>query len=378
MSTLECPVIPVVLEKHPNADSLSIVKVFGWQVIVKTENFQTVNLAAYIPVNSLLSNEPEFEGFVQKRVKAIRLRGIYSEGILIPARPHWKLNDNVVQELGVTKYEPPEPILMQTEDTSAPDGFHCYTEIENFRRYPDKFIVGEEVVITEKIHGANARFLYVNTQKSPMIPVTENETVLKRLLLQACDSLSAEGIIVILAPVFKNNELSIWYANNSDFQFGQFYVGSHRNCKKANERNLWWKAAFQYDLEDKLRHIPNHLVFGEVFGNVQDLKYNAKPNELFLAIFDVFAGNRYLDYDEFVSFAKNIEVPIAPLIYRGPWNPDLISLTEGSSLWPGANNIREGIVIRPVKERYDPEIKRVILKVVSQQYLLRKGGSEKH
>ena len=373
MSTLECPVVPVNLEKHQNADSLSVVKVFGWQVIVKTENFQNVSLAAYIPVDSVLSNEKEFEGFPQKRVKSVRLRGIYSEGILIPARPHWNLGDNVADELKITKYEPPEPIMMQTEDCSAPNGFHCYTEIENFRRYPDKFIVGEEVVITEKIHGANARFLYTSSHK--MLSVTENEKKLTELLLEACSDLEGEGILR------DGDELSNWYDNNRDNY--KLYVGSHRNCKKksvhihrffTDERNLWWKAAIKHNIEEKLKSFPNYLVFGEVFGQVQDLKYNAKQNELFLAIFDVFADNRYLDYDEFVSFAKSIDIPTAPLVYRGPWNPDLVNLAEGNSLWPGASNIREGIVIRPTKERYDPEIKRVILKVVSQQYLLRKGA----
>ncbi len=363
MSTLECPVIPVVLTRHPNADSLSIVKVFGWQVIVKTENFQNVSLAAYIPVDSMLSNEKEFEGFPQKRVKSVRLRGQYSEGILIPARPHWNLGDNVADELKITKYEPPEPIMMQTEDCSSPHNFHCYTEIENFRRYPNKFIMGEEVIISEKIHGANARFLYSTSRK--MLSITESEKKLTELLLESCSDLEGEGIL-------RDGELADWYYNNRDNN--QLYVGSHRNCKKRDDRNLWWKAAFTYNLENKLRNFPDYLFFGEVFGNVQDIRYGAKNNELFLAIFDVFTDNKYLDYDEFVSFAKSIDIPTAPLVYRGPWNPDLVNLAEGNSLWPGASNIREGIVIRPVKERYDPEIKRVILKVVSQQYLLRKGG----
>ena len=42
------------LEKHPNADTLSIVKVKGWQCIVKTDEFKDVKLAAYIPIDSLI------------------------------------------------------------------------------------------------------------------------------------------------------------------------------------------------------------------------------------------------------------------------------------------------------------------------------------
>jgi hypothetical protein len=42
---------------------------------------------------------------------------------------------------------------------------------------------------------------------------------------------------------------------------------------------------------------------------------------------------------------------------------------EGNSLIPGANHIREGVVIRPLKERTHLEIDRVNLKVVGNGYL---------
>jgi hypothetical protein len=38
-----------------------------------------------------------------------------------------------------------------------------------------------------------------------------------------------------------------------------------------------------------------------------------------------------------------------------------------------AVHVREGIVIRPVKERYEHDIGRVILKSVNEAYLLRGG-----
>jgi hypothetical protein len=44
------------------------------------------------------------------------------------------------------------------------------------------------------------------------------------------------------------------------------------------------------------------------------------------------------------------------------------------SIVRGAGNIREGFVVRPLKERFDGEIGRVILKYIGESYLLRKGG----
>jgi hypothetical protein len=43
-----------------------------------------------------------------------------------------------------------------------------------------------------------------------------------------------------------------------------------------------------------------------------------------------------------------------------------------------AGCIREGVVVKPVVERWNYETHRTILKLVSEAYLLRKGGSELH
>jgi hypothetical protein len=47
--------------------------------------------------------------------------------------------------------------------------------------------------------------------------------------------------------------------------------------------------------------------------------------------------------------------------------------TDGKTTFDGAH-IREGIVMKPTKERVEPELGRVILKSVSEAYLLRKGN----
>jgi len=47
----------------------------------------------------------------------------------------------------------------------------------------------------------------------------------------------------------------------------------------------------------------------------------------------------------------------------------LQALADGPSLVRGANHAREGIVIKPVKERKHWSLGRVMLKVVSNEYL---------
>jgi len=43
-----------------------------------------------------------------------------------------------------------------------------------------------------------------------------------------------------------------------------------------------------------------------------------------------------------------------------------------------AGHMREGVVVRPLHERNDPDVGRVILKSISPDYLLRNGGTELH
>jgi hypothetical protein len=47
----------------------------------------------------------------------------------------------------------------------------------------------------------------------------------------------------------------------------------------------------------------------------------------------------------------------------------VFALAEGPSLIPGANHLREGIVVKPMRERTDLEVGRVCLKVVSNAFL---------
>jgi len=59
---------------------------------------------------------------------------------------------------------------------------------------------------------------------------------------------------------------------------------------------------------------------------------------------------------------------MVPLLYRGPFDEEkAIELALGDSLL--ADHMREGVVVKPVVERQDPELGRVLLKIVSPRYL---------
>jgi ATP-dependent RNA circularization protein (DNA/RNA ligase family) len=136
---------------------------------------------------------------------------------------------------------------------------------------------------------------------------------------------------------------------------------------------MWWKVALRERLLEKLRDHPYIAIYGEVYGQVQDLKYGSKPGELKLALFDSLdtRTRHYHDEYEFVALCKALGVPRVPMLYHGPWSSDLRKLAEGNSTL--AEHIREGFVVRPVRERFEQELGgRLILKMLGEGYLLRK------
>lgn len=310
-----CDVIRIKLEPHPNADSLSLVQVGDFQCAVRTEDWKDGDLAVYIPPDSVVPETKEFE-FLGKnrRIKARKLRGEWSVGLLIPAITSAKVGDDCMEELGIIHYEPQIHGHFKTggDNEIPPQGFFPTYDVLNFRKYASRFTDGEEVIVTEKIHGANARFACVNDK---------------------------------------------------------IFCGSRKFWKKEDPDNLWWKIFGQHTaLESWLRHHQDLAVYGEIFGQVQNLKYGATAKQIFFAAFDILRGDQWLDFDE--AHKIGAPLPWVPLVYRGPFDKEkILEFAERDSSYPSANHLREGVVVKPIHERTDRKIGRVQLKVVGNRYL---------
>ena len=176
MSTLVVEVCEVkAVYPHPNADALEFITVKGWPVIVQKALGLTVGQrVVYFPPDTVMPPEladrlgiarylsplpREIDGTRKPglRVRAARLRGEPSYGTIDHAvDPAWEVGRDVRDHYGVTKFEPP---VRPTDGDALPAvaAFHRYTDIENIRNFPDVLMPGEEVVITEKLHGKNCR-----------------------------------------------------------------------------------------------------------------------------------------------------------------------------------------------------------------------------
>lgn len=339
MSTHRIDVIEIKFERHPNADALSIVRPFGYQCVVKTADWREGQLAAYIPPDYVVPlDRPEFswlkavpniikEGATEHRVRVRKFRGVMSQGLLCPAPAGSKVGDNLIDVLGIRRYTPPDNFVTGGEveaPPSTPLVIPVY-DVEAWERYRHAFGPMAKAVFTEKIHGANGRFLWDGER---------------------------------------------------------FYVGSRTEWKRESELNVWWKALRQSQaLQGFLQSHAGWIVYGEVYGKVQDLQYGVENGRYPIGVFDVWTGAAWLPFEDLTSgLPQGLLVPVLEVATRGASDTDeqwvaalhgiACRLAEGpSTLFPG--HVREGCVIRALPEATDIEIGRVQLKKVGDGYLER-------
>jgi len=315
MSEFHVEVVRVgALTKHPNADSLSITSVRGYPIIIRTGDFAEGDLAVYVPVDAVVAPNDLRFAFLgdHRRIRAKRLRGVFSMGLLTRADVGMSEGDDVAAALSITKYEPPEE--KEGGGDERDPGLLPVYDVEGLRRYPDKLVLGEEVVLTEKLHGENARYVHDGTR--------------------------------------------LW-------------VGSRTRFKLDVPSSKWWMAARKYSLTEKLAEHPNIGIYGETHGYTGGFPYGVSTGDVGLRLFDAIDVKTrcWLDADDFFALAEKLGVPTVPVLFRGPWDGELRLHAEGKSTL--APHVREGFVVRPVKERHDLEAGRILFKLHGEGFLLR-------
>ncbi|OLZ72696.1 RNA ligase [Streptomyces sp. IMTB 2501] len=353
MSTLRVTAEVLTVHEHPNADALELAQVGLYRAVVAKGAYRTGEAAVYIPEQSLLPPAlieelgltGRLAGGEANRVKAVRLRGELSQGIV--CRPNTLADVDLAraaaegtdfaERLGITKWVPPIPPTMNGDVESAPD-LLPWVDIENIQRYPDIFAPGEPVVLTEKLHGSACLLTYV----------------------------ADEGRVYVSSKGFGAKSLAL----------------------KEDPRNLYWRAVRGHGVAEAAARLAERLgarrvgIFGEVYGaGVQDLSYGAdgRRETLGYAAFDVSVevdgAVRWLDAAESLEG----ELPVVPRLYAGPYDIErVLEFASGRETVSGrALHLREGVVIRPAVERYSAVTGgRAIAKAVSPAYLTRKGGTE--
>jgi RNA ligase (TIGR02306 family) len=151
---------------HPNADKLEFVHVLGYDCLVPKGLHELADLVVLIQPDTVLPQVPWTEIYRKasaKRVKAIRLRGEWSFGIveklsLLPEATTIAEGVEVSELLNITKYEPPVPVELNAKGF-LPFGIPK-TDEERYQNLPLEEYLSKSVDVTLKVDGQSFTAYY--------------------------------------------------------------------------------------------------------------------------------------------------------------------------------------------------------------------------
>ena len=292
---------------HPAADSLDIIKVLGWQCITKRGQFSARQRVVFIPIDTLLPDAP-WSAFLKKgdkpiRLRTIKLRGEYSQGLVLPIDvlpdgvQSWNVGADVGGELGVKKYEKEVPAQLSGEAAGAfPQYLAAKTDEDNGLSNLD---LVEQVLLTQ---------------------VQQTLHITQKLDGSSCTIIVKDGVIE--------------------------HVCSRNVNLKESESNAFWKVARRAVIAGF--HEFTGIVQGELMGpGIQGNQLGLDKPTLY--VFQIKAGEWWLEARESVDRAVQMGYNHVPII-KTPMTFDhtLESLQElaDAQVLPDGKPA-EGIVVRP-------------------------------
>lgn len=354
MSAFTVEAHQLIVFPHEDADRLDVAVVGGYQAVVAKGEFKTGDVALYIPEGAVVpknilramnlwddeAGKGKLAGSRGDRVKAIRLRGVLSQGLVY--RPPVMIYEpptgvNYAEQLGITKYIAPIPTSLAGVAYTC-DGMRGYTDIEDIKKHMDWFQPGEHIFATEKRHGSMCAVLITKDDGS-------------------------------------NNTQTIHVASKSFASRGQALT--------QDEKNTYWQVLLRGEHESiamRLGLMAQSLsstwliAYGEVFGpGIQDLHYGLQQPTF--EVFDLRTEDGYWDYEDMLGLCEEHDVKTVPLVPVLTYDYEYLCDKAAANLLGGYDHVQEGLVVRPEhEERIGNE--RKIVKFINPAYLLRHGGTE--
>lgn len=351
----------------PNADAIEEVQVDGWSVVSQKGIHSAGDFVLYFEIDSFLpESDPRFasfmkfgtqtfEGVVGHRLRTKRLRGVYSQGIIIPLIEFpevatlledegtcWEGASNedllatvnakdLAELIGVVKYEKPEPANGYQGDAKG--------NFPSFLRKSDQERIQN---LYHKVQGSDE--VFAPTLKMDGSSVT----------VFCVDAKYVEEEKDRIGYCSRNQLLRIPYGVPIE-ETGNFFRG-------AAESKLFAKAADILNTYGFSCAIQGELVGPGIQGNFE--KFD-KYQVFAYRIFNVDTGE-YLDYADFVSICEALDIQRVPLaegthvqaILQKPLS-EILAISEGKSI---NNKMREGIVWQSLTSPFT-------FKAISNKYL---------
>lgn len=352
----------------PGADNIEQGVIGGWNCIIQKGEYKVDDLVAIATTDAIipqgLSDAMNVTNYLRKgqRVRTVKLRGVYSECLVIPNQflhgDYSTEGKDLMGSLGIFKYEPPAVQVKLASGRKIKyhqnPNFHVYYKFPNIKNVPDIFTVEDDVQITRKIHGTNARY----------------------------------GIV-------KKSKLSFWdkikkFLHLADEWIEYEYVYGSHNVEKGSDSqgfydtDVWMEVAQKYDLKKKLWHVfktmkssgaydidSGLVIYGEIFGPGIQKNYDYGIKETKLEIFDITINGDYLEPERTLYFCDNIlMMDHVEVLYDGKWTQEIQDMHVFGNFIKGTKIPHEGVVVK-----HSTGKRSKVAKVINPDYLI---YGEKH
>jgi hypothetical protein len=269
----------------------------------------------------------------------------------------WDLKEgsDCMDIFGIYKYEPPVRQIQlgsgKTRKYKENLDFSVYYKFPNIKNVPGIFTEEDEVQITRKIHGTNARY----------------------------------GIV-------KKGQLTFWDKVKKFFRIAnewidyEYIYGSH-NCEKGSDSqgfystDVWRTVAEKYDIKAKLWYYARRngvnaigeglILYGEIYGAGIQKNYEYGLKDIEFAGFDIKENGDYLPTRTVeLDMDYQLQLPHVEILYTGPWSQKVQDSFVFNNFIPGTKVPHEGIVIK-----HTSGDRKKVAKVINPDYLI---YGEKH
>jgi len=347
------------------ADNIELVVAGGWNAITKKGEFkegdETIIATTDAVIPEKLSEEMGVANYLRKgtRVRTVKLRGVYSECLIIPMKylhgkttmGDWNLKagSDCMGFLGITKYEPPVKQIQLSSGRKIKwrdnQNFHIYYKFPNLKNVEGMFTSEDFVQITRKIHGTNARY----------------------------------GIV-------KKGKLSFWDKIKKFFRLADKWVdyeyiyGSH-NCEKGSDSqgfystDVWRTIAEKYDIKEKLwNYIKSGnaeigegiILYGEIYGAGIQKNYEYGLKDIEFVGFDIKVNGEYSPANRtYHVMVDLLNLPHVTILHTGPWSQEIQDKFTFNNFIEGTKVPHEGIVIKHLSGD-----RKKVAKVINPDYLI--------
>ena len=353
----------VDIQPIPNADRIEVATVLGWKVVIsKTDNFHIGDKIIYVEIDSKLPDKPEFEFMRDRkfRVKTIRLRGQYSQGLILPItllNKDYPIGTDVTKELGITYYIPEDNIRKADKiPKSVKYQSMAARHQKLFKKKPFRWLMKREwgrrllyIFLGKKKDNPKAfptKFAFVHKTDETRIEALPWLLGYEKPLV-VTEKLDGTSTTFILERKH-HNKFEFWVLSRNIRQFDE-----NQNC--YHDYNIYWAMAKKYKVEEHLKEflIENPqlkyvCIQGESVGSVQGNPLKFPEDDFYVFNFIDSENGRY-DTAAGKGIIEKMGMKWVPIL---DWNFMMPSDMETFKKMADGNSVlnpkvfREGMVLR--------------------------------